>query len=147
MRKTKDFRETIEEHIHLRLKDEEKIVSCIDNNQKGFNLQYQKYGKSNKYIKVTGCLIRKFNYSTIPCVDGFANLTYTSQNIPSVYRLPCFELIDDTPTSMYDLFVSIFKDNKMESVSSAFLSENTETVDFSGKQINSYYRCSEVFFN
>ena len=66
MRKTKSWRENMEEAIHIRLRNEVSIVACIDNNQKGYNMTHQRYGKSNKYIKVTGCVIKRHNYANLP---------------------------------------------------------------------------------
>ena len=55
MKNTKLWREQMDEAIATRLQTLNNIVCCIDNNQKGNTLKNQRYGKSVKYIKVTGC--------------------------------------------------------------------------------------------
>ena len=53
----------MESNIHLILLNEDKLVACIDNNQKGFGMKYQQYGKSCKYAKVTGCVLKIFSHA------------------------------------------------------------------------------------
>ena len=60
LNKTNSLRENMTTNIHNYLKEETKFFCCIDNNQKGHSLKYQRYGTSNKFIKVTGSVIKKF---------------------------------------------------------------------------------------
>ena len=41
------------------LNNENRINAAIDNNQKGHNLTFQRFGSSNKFAKVTGGFIRE----------------------------------------------------------------------------------------
>ena len=43
MKKTKSLRENSNSNIHLRIRDEDKVICCVDNNQKGNPLKYQRY--------------------------------------------------------------------------------------------------------
>ena len=103
MRRTKYWRETMDESIYLRLKHKESIVACIDNNQKGFSLKYQRFGSSNNYIKVTGCVVKKFFYCHEP-VDYAVNstiLTYANQNIPSAFKFPFYPAVNKNVPNLY----------------------------------------------
>lgn len=50
--KTKKWHNEMPQKMGALLKEEKKIVCCLDNNQKGFPLKYQRGGISNKYVKV-----------------------------------------------------------------------------------------------
>ena len=63
MKETKQLRNDFDSKIHQRLIEEDKIVCCLDNNQKGNPLKYQRYGKSNKFVKVTGSVIINYKYA------------------------------------------------------------------------------------
>ena len=87
----------MDQAIATRLQTLNNIVCCIDNNQKGNTLKNQRYGKSVKYIKVTGCLIRKYDHCNYidheTYKDSKANLTYSNQAIPSTFLMPHFDVI------------------------------------------------------
>ena len=97
MKNTKLWREQMDEAIATRLQTLNNIVCCIDNNQKGNTLKNQRYGKSVKYIKVTGCLICKYNHCNYIDYETYknskTNLTYSNQAIPSTFLMPHFDVI------------------------------------------------------
>ena len=64
MRRTRLWRQNMILAIYLRLEDEMNIVACLDNNQKGHPMKYQRFGKSNRFVKVTGCVLKKFYSNT-----------------------------------------------------------------------------------
>ena len=136
LRNTKEWRENMDNSIHLRLRNEDNIVCCIDNNQKGHNLKYQRFGVSNKYVKVTGCIIKKYHYifdrSDYP--TSKVDITYSSQAIPSPFGMPSFENCSLTDDKIFEYFHSCFERNQDLSPQ---LTTNAD-VDFTGKRVQSY---------
>ena len=136
LRNTKDWRENMDQSIHLRLRNEDNIVCCIDNNQKGHNLKYQQFGQSNKYVKVTGCIIKKYHYlsgkNDYP--TSKVNITYSSQAIPSPLGMPAFECATLTDDKLLQYFVSSFERNQPSTQQSLSIAD----VDFTGKRVESY---------
>ena len=54
----------MDECILLRQKKELNVATCIDNNQKGFGLKNQRFGNSNKFVKVSGYVFMNFTIHT-----------------------------------------------------------------------------------
>ena len=149
MKKTCLWRETMTESIHNCLRDHDSIVACIDNNQKGFAMKYQRFGNSNRYIKVTGCVIKKFFYYSTPIIDNqnYTAITYYNQNIPSSFRMSKYELIDGTKEGILDILFDHVRPKNTENQSSHTPLRNYESsdVDFSGKRVRSYHNiCNTV---
>ena len=147
MKKTTELRQSLDSTIKETLKEETKIVCCIDNNQKGNSLKYQRFGHCNKYIKVTGSVIIKYNYCEpiIHLIDKKAALTYSNQKIPSPYLFPHFEKLIDTNSgqiSSYNTFHLInditrvrHRDNYYHNI---YPTINNEIIDISGRRVQSY---------
>ena len=143
MRRTKSWRDDMDSKIHICLKDELNIVACLDNNQKGFQKKYQRNGKSVNYIKVTGCIIKKFYEYNIDTRQNQkqVKLTYVNQAIPSPYLMPHFEMLEhDTegcisPKSLIDLLSQI--SNKTSNCENSFwsLDKDCDIVDYSGDRV------------
>ena len=146
MKKTKDLRDNLDSAIYLRLKDEKKIVCCVDNNQKGNKLKFQRFGKSNKFMKVTGSVIIQYKYCHPNCgyIKDKVEITYFCQAIPSPYLFPHFEKLIDfrlKRISSYNLnrvisdMTTVNKQNRMLHI---YPNVNTENVDFTGKRTEAY---------
>lgn len=111
MKKTHYWRETMTESIYNCLKEQQRIVACIDNNQKGFAMKYQRFGNSNTFIKVTGCVIKRCFYFDDPIDDDCNNtiITYFQQNIPSSFNMSKYELMNDSKEAILDIIYNCMK--------------------------------------
>ena len=150
LQNTKEWRNDMNEAIFLRLENKSKIVTCLDNNQKGYNVKYQRFGKSNRFVKVTGCVIKKYYYSTLEDneICQHVSITYFNQAIPSAHDMPHFEKISilrtcDTFMSLEDLFQA----NETLHHTNIFPTITNEKVDFTGKRVNEYKKLCVLFFN
>lgn len=140
----------MEESIHLRLKSENNIVACIDNNQKGYNKSYQRYGKSNNFIKVTGCVIRRYQYSSLHEGDytDRVPITYQHQVIPSSHMMPNLEMISlQSVKDIYKFFHQLTTTTESNERDRAIfpISEAVAIPDFTGKRIHAYENLCKVF--
>ena len=59
IRKTNQWREAIPIRMASMLMHENKFACCLENNQKGYPLKYQRGGSSNKFAKVTATCLRE----------------------------------------------------------------------------------------
>ena len=78
------------------VKNEQYIVSTLDNNQKGYPKKIQRFGVCNDFVKVTGMTL----YQDRPVLGGTptnlptrVQITYINQAIPSPFGMPSFESI------------------------------------------------------
>ena len=148
MKRTKYWRENMNSYIHQTLSNEASIVACIDNNQKGFGLKYQRFGSSNNYIKVTGCVIKRhLNYTpAIDDIENEAHLTYYEQNIPSPHKMMKYETVDDNSESIYALFMHhvtpYYKKEDLNYDSEKYASED---IDFSGNRVQAYHKHCMIY--
>jgi hypothetical protein len=95
LNKTKEWRKNMPLKISQSLSKENKFVCCLDNNQKGYTLKYQRAGESNRFIKVTATCIKKC-ISISPMYDNITIkpiLTYYNQSVPSPLGMPKFETL------------------------------------------------------
>ena len=69
------------------------IVATLDNNQKGFPKTFQRYGVSNKFVKVTASFFKLYCPipTTTPHPESTVNITYVNQPIPSPYGMSSYE--------------------------------------------------------
>lgn len=101
LKKTKMWRDQMPEAMARLFHSKLKVVCCLDNNQKGFQLKYQRNGSSNTFVKVTATCIKQF----VPIEDFIhqiklnPEITYIEQAVPSPYGMPRFESLLDTNTS------------------------------------------------
>ena len=111
LRHTKQWREEMIDSIKDCLKTENDIVCCIDNNQKGHNIKYQRFGSSNKYVKVTGCIIKQYMYytSSMNFPNDRVKITYLSQVIPLPIGMPDYENQHLSDSVLHNHFKSAFK--------------------------------------
>ena len=144
MKRMKYWRDKMEESIHLRLKNEQNIVACIDNNQKGFSLKYQRCGSSNNYVKVTGCVIKRFHYvNEIPqTIQNITIITYADQSIPSPMNMSRYEVIVDDNDSMFNVFNHHVKSSIQHSNNQQY---NSHDINFDGTRVKSYHNLCRVF--
>ena len=151
MRKTKVWREDLSSSIHMKWKDEPKVLCCLDNNQKGHPLKFQRYGKSNKYVKVTGSVLINYHYCCIDAmkVVGNSNLTYVDQAIPSPFLMPHYEtlkindhdnegIITINHDDMLNAIVDITTTKKQDRTLAIYRNGSNETIDFTGERVNTY---------
>jgi len=92
--KTRPFVQEMDNAIKSLLQDHTVIVAAIDNNQKGHNVTFQRFGSSNKFVKVTARFLRKaiicdhsYTYDNVPVIS------FKNQAIPSPIAMPPFELV------------------------------------------------------
>ena len=144
MKRTKYWRESMEESIHLRLKNENSIVACINNNQKGFSLKYQRCGTANNYIKVTGCVIKSFFYcNEIPqTMPNSTSITYCNQIIPSPLNMSKYEVVGNDNESILNIFIDHVKEINDSNDESCYISDG---IDFSGTRVSSYHNLCKIF--
>ena len=124
--------------IHMRLKDEMNIVACLDNNQKGHPMKYQRFGKSNRFVKVTGCVLKKFysNKDQNEAFNEFVELSYTDQDIPSPINMPPFEKHQYNKKSLLQICTEINENVDIDELSSNIVS----IPDFSGDRVRMYIK-------
>ena len=153
MKNTKSLRDNSNSNIHLRLRSEKKIVCCLDNNQKGNKLKYQRFGKSNKFVKVTGSVIIQYNYChpIIESVSSNVIITYVDQVFPSPYMMPHFEKLThcDTDISietsqLYAVLCDMKQTTKNNRKLEIYPSLENEQVDFTGKRVCAYMSILEI---
>ena len=151
MNKTKEWRDDMSNAIFKKLETESKLVCCLDNNQKGHNLKYQRFGKSNKYVKVTGTVLIKYNHCLPECFDIIQKmkLTYTKQMVPSPFLMPHFEQLYDESEVMsardiIQCILEITKVPKNLRKLSIYPSTEEENVDFSGKRVEAYVHIAKT---
>jgi hypothetical protein len=152
LNKTKQWRDEMEEQIHLLLRDKNKSVCCLDNNQKGHPLKYQRFGRSNKFVKVTGSVIKEFiSFDIDHDIPGQSKVTYVNQPVPSSYNMPHYELLlcDDenekNPTiKPYDMLKAILDITassnalSMKQLYPTLNNTTTDTPDFTGRRVSAY---------
>ena len=136
-------------NIHQLLQDQDTTVCCLDNNQKGHPLKYQRFGQSNKFVKVTGSVIKECIIFDDKSIHGRSILTYISQKVPSPFLMPHYESLL-TPNTMElsdskallalmnTSHFSTFVDNTTES------STDLHEVDFTGKRMDTYFELSSI---
>ena len=80
--------------IAHRLNQLQKTVWTLDNNQKGYPKKFQRFGSSNRFVKVTGRTVR----NCILCEDSLGEenskrvpVTYIDQKIMNPINFPVFE--------------------------------------------------------
>ena len=149
MRNTKSWRENMNSAIHSRLENEESIVACLDNNQKGYCVKYQRFGKSNNFVKVTGCVMKKYNYSSLEDneVCDKVELTYCTQSIPSPSGMPHFENTVMTGSKIFDIMLDLFQDDESKLRTDICLSFIEENPDFSGERVDAYEKLISIFYS
>ena len=69
-----------------------KVVCCVDNNQKGFQLNFQSDGSSNTCVKVTGTCVKDFVQvdEIMHRMKVYSDVTCINQAVPSPYDMPRF---------------------------------------------------------
>ena len=90
----KPFAKTMLSTIANRLSQLQKTVWTLDNNQRGHPKKFQRFGSSNRFVKVTGRTIR----NCILCEDSLGEenskrvpVTYIDQKIMNTINFPVFE--------------------------------------------------------
>jgi hypothetical protein len=93
--KTKQWRKEMPSNISTELSNISKFVCCLDNNQKGYPLKYQRNRASNRFIKVTAICIKDC-IEVSPLYDLIENttaLTYYNQPVPSPLGMAKYDII------------------------------------------------------
>lgn len=153
LRKTAVWREQMPSKMNTILKNRKKHVCCLDNNQKGYPLKFQRGGSSNKFVKVTGTCIRECIETTteIHSICDRVELLYTNQPIPSPPLMPTFELLLDGNNNIDNINVMkairhVLGADQEDATTSLLLSDNDQysKVDLSGKRINTYMKIINV---
>ena len=137
MRRTRLWRQNMILAIYLRLEDEMNIVACLDNNQKGHPMKYQRFGTFNWFIKVTGCVLKKF-YSNLDQNQIYiesVSITYTNQDIPSPTNMPLFEKYNFNKTFQLKVMIKVNEKLDSEKITSNISNDHP---DFSGERMIRY---------
>lgn len=117
-------------------------TGCMDSNQRGHPMKFQRNGVSNHFVKVTGRIIKQETLFPIDTVDNQVLLSFTEQAIPSLYKMDKYKLLFDNDGNMN---VSNVLDTLLCNKWSVDITvlDNGE-VDFSGVQVKSYYQICEL---
>ena len=121
-------------------------VAILDNNQKGHPSKFQRYGSSNKFVKVTARYFREFipYISNINTTNKHTKITYVNQQIPSPDPMLPFENIYHNDQIRFNMLSNTIMNNSID------MENSTTNIDFSGKRVNSYANiiniCDEVQF-
>ena len=121
-------------------------IATLDNNQKGHPNKFQRFGSSNKFVKVTARYFRQYSpyISNNEPTNKKVTITYVKQNIPSPDQMAPFEVVFDNEEVGYSMIANIVNG---QSISNSVAYSN---IDFTGKRVKSYARivdiCDEVQF-
>ena len=121
-------------------------IATLDNNQKGHPKKFQRFGSSNKFVKVTARYFRQYSPYITDKEDTNekVSITYVQQSIPSPDPMAPFEFVFHNETPDYSMITN--------AVNGKGLSHNVpySNIDFTGKRVDSYARivdiCDEVQF-
>ena len=140
LKRVRPYGDKMLEYVSSELYKTKTTVATLDNNQKGHPHKYQRFGSSNKFVKVTARYFRQFcphnnNYNEI---TKQCKITYVNQSIPSPDGILPFENIYNNEVCSY----TVMKD--------AILSDTIRTnrivpkIDFSGKRVESYAKLVDI---
>ena len=93
LRSVKPHAESILSNVYQRLSREQKIVWTLDNNQKGHPKKFQRFGSSNRFVKVTGQTARNCVLGNIYLGEENSkrvHITYIDQKIMNLVDFPVF---------------------------------------------------------
>ena len=143
--KTKQWRKEMPSNIASELCNMSKFVCCLDNNQKGFPLKYQRNGTSNRFIKVTATCIKECIHVS-PLYDDMhktndAIVTYFNQRVPSPLGMAKYDVVmnDKNVIDDKDILKCIKHTHSLDKNDSDLVnSESSLDIDSSGKRINAY---------
>ena len=135
--------------VHNLLQKCNTTVCCLDNNQKGHPLKFQRYGVSNKFVKVTGNVIKECIEFPNQHIDNHTNLSYTNQKVPSPHMMPHYEVLLSTESQQLNdrkaLQALLHTSHFTTFMNNATISPYDEhTVDFSGKKIDTSYKLCHI---
>ena len=150
IRKTNKWREDMPSHMANMLKEETKFVCCLDNNQKGYPLKYQRGGSSNNFVKVTATCLRECIKATddTHSIRNECELVYINQAIPSPLHMPMIEKLVDangdmSTTNILNVIRHVFEQDT--TISSQILNDSmTPNIDYTGTRINEYMKIVRV---
>ena len=121
-------------------------VAVLDNNQKGHPSKFQRFGSSNKFVKVTARYFREFSpyITSMNTTNKHTTVTYVNQQIPSPDPMLPFEKLYHNEKLKFNLLTNIILNHNIDNDNS------TATIDFSGKRVEAYANiiniCDEVQF-
>ena len=121
-------------------------VATLDNNQKGHPNKYQRFGSSNKFVKVTARYFKNYTpyVSDVVTSNKHPIIEYVNQSIPSPNPMIPFEKIFHNGTTSYPMLLEAVQTNNIESATT----ENK--IDFSGNRVKAYATvidmCDEIQF-
>jgi hypothetical protein len=154
IQKTKLLRENMNNKVHHSLAHTTNFMCCLDNNQKGNPRKYQRYGSSNKFVKVTGYIIKEFISDKLNLTnEQKVNISYIHQKIPSAYCMPHYEQLfednDESKISEYNLLGAILDmttcNDELRQLTHLYPSKENEDIDLSGKRVEAYINiCTNV---
>ena len=139
--KIKPYNMNAPSKIQNALKNHTSIVAMMDNNQKGNNMKFQRNGRSNKFITITGRSFRHcnlFNTSELDIDEDAIDkckvpITYINQKIPSMFDMPGFEVVNRNNLAMES---TVLTSSDMKDT--IFLSSTVEKIDFTGERVERY---------
>ena len=102
--KTKPWKKDMLANIRSVLRQSDKFICCLDNNQKGYPNKHQRDGSSNQFIKVTATCVKKC-IEVSPLHHVFENdtkLTYANQAVPSPLGMAKHDIKNDELHTMND---------------------------------------------
>ena len=136
LRRTKIPRDSFITNIKQLYQKQLKSCCMLDNNQKGHPMQFQRYGSSNKFVKVTGIAMREYIHHAYDKtqkydLQGKVKITYVQQPIPSPLGMLQYDTIFDTKDRLPLIFLKIFENTQTLPVYS-------QDVDFTGYSCKRY---------
>ena len=147
--KTKQWRNDMPTLITSELSKINKFVCCLDNNQKGFPLKYQRNGSSNRFIKVTATCIKEC-ITVSPLYDIISNpvkVTYFNQAVPSPLGMAKYEIVLNELHKIDDKdILKCIHFTHSTDCSDYDLNNNPDTIDIEslGKRIDAYQKICYV---
>ena len=147
--KTKEWRKEMPSKIASELSNTTKFVCCLDNNQKGFPLKFQRNGSSNRFIKVTATCIKEC-IPVSPLYNDIRNdtkVTYFNQAVPSPLGMAKYEVVMNDAYTIHDkdILKCINYTHATISIDNDLKNDlETINIDSTGKRINAYQRVCYV---
>ena len=117
----------------------DKTVWMLDNNQRGHPLKFQRFGSSNKFVKVTGRTSKQCTVSLIDLGeedDKHCILTYVDQAIVNPVNFPAFELEFTDTNSMTQIHSALTRTKG--------LCESPTKMDITGNRVSVYLSLIDI---
>ena len=145
--KTKEWRDNMETTLNKKLSHIKNFMCCLDNNQKGHPLKYQRFGSSNKFVKVTGFIVKEFICDDLLLDQRMkCDISYINQKIPSAFLMPHYESLYENENiksiNEYNLLNAILDittcSEHTRKMVNLYPNRYSDHIDYTGRRVSAY---------